>query len=98
MPIIGGCIRASLAANKMSPKEIAVDQLITFLVGLLFGVGLLVSGMVRRSNILGFLALGENWNPSLFFVLGCGVLVNLASFNYMLRVKYLPSDIGNSRI
>lgn len=76
----------------MTPKEIVVDQLITFLVGLLFGVGLLVSGMVRRSNILGFLALGENWNPSLLFVLGCAVLVNLATFNYMLRVKYFFVD------
>lgn len=98
MPIIGGCIRANLAANKMSSREIIIDQLITFFVGLLFGVGLLVSGMVRRSNILGFLALGENWNPSLLFVLGCGVLVNLVSFNYMLRLKYLLVDIGNSRI
>lgn len=82
----------------MSSREIVIDQLITFLVGVLFGIGLLVSGMVRRSNILGFLALGENWNPSLLFVLGCGVLVNLVSFNYMLRVKYVLVYIGNSRI
>lgn len=98
LPILGGCIRANLSANKMTSKEIVIDQVITFLVGLLFGVGLLVSGMVRRSNILGFLALGENWNPSLLFVLGCGVLVNLATFNYMLRVKYFFCNIENSRI
>lgn len=67
--------------------EILVDQGITFVTGLLFGLGLLVSGMVRRSNIIGFLGLGLNWNPSLLFVLGCGVLVNLLTFNYMLRVK-----------
>jgi hypothetical protein len=35
-----------------------VEQGITFLVGAIFGSGLLVAGMVRRSNILGFLGLG----------------------------------------
>ena len=68
-------------------KEIVVDQLITFVTGLLFGCGLLVSGMCRRVNIIGFLGLHEGWNPSLLFVLGCGVGVNLLTFNYMLRVR-----------
>lgn len=67
----------------------AVDQLITFFVGLIFGCGLLVSGMVRRVNIIGFLSINYGWNPSLLFVLGCGVGVNLITFNYMLRVKYI---------
>lgn len=71
----------------MKGKELAIEQLITFLVGVLFGVGLLVAGMVRRSNILGFLGLGSNWNPSLLLVLGCGVCFNLITFNYMLRIK-----------
>lgn len=61
--------------------------MITWIVGLLFGVGLLVSGMVRRINIITFLGMHEGWNPSLLFVLGCGVAVNLITFNYMLRVR-----------
>lgn len=67
--------------------EIFIDQIVTFLTGLIFGMGLLVAGMVRRSNVLGFLGLGYNWNPSLMFVLGCGALLNLFTFNYMLKVK-----------
>ena len=63
------------------------DQVTVFVVGFLFGLGLLVSGMVRRTNIIYFLALGEDWNPSLLFVLGCGVLVNLVVFTYFLKVK-----------
>jgi len=43
----------------MSTCEVIVDQIITFTVGLIFGFGLLVAGMVRRSNILGFLGLGS---------------------------------------
>ena len=62
--------------------------MITWIVGLLFGVGLLVSGMVRRINIITFLGMHEGWNPSLLFVLGCGVAFNLITFNYMLRVRY----------
>jgi uncharacterized membrane protein YedE/YeeE len=47
-----------------------------------------VAGMARRTNILDFLSMGTDWNPSLLFVLGCGVLLNLFTFNYMLRIKY----------
>jgi len=61
--------------------------LVLFLVGLIFGAGLIVSGMVRRSNIINFLALGKDWNPSLMFVLGCGLAVNLIFFTYMIRVR-----------
>lgn len=71
----------------MTGCELFVEEGITFLVGLIFGIGLLVAGMVRRSNILSFLGLGTDWNPSLLFVLGCGVLINLVTFNYMLKVK-----------
>lgn len=62
---------------------------ISSLVGFIFGCGLLVAGMCRRTNILQFLWLGEDWNPSLLFVLGVGVIVGLISFNYMIRIKYL---------
>ena len=66
-----------------------LDQIVTFVTGLLFGIGLLIAGMVRRVNILGFLGLGADWNPSLLFVLGCGVMVNLVTFSYMIHYKYL---------
>lgn len=58
LPIIGGLIQSNLSENKLSNKELVIDQLITFIVGLTFGAGLLVSGMVRRTNIIGFLSLG----------------------------------------
>jgi hypothetical protein len=82
--------------SQLAGREIAIDQVITFIVGVIFGCGLLVSGMVRRVNILGFLAIHSGWNPSLLFVLGCGVGVNLLTFNYMLRVQYLLAHLGRS--
>lgn len=65
------------------------DQIVLFSVGVIFGCGLLVAGMVRRTNILSFLALGKDWNPSLMFVLGVGLTINLITFNYMLKKKKL---------
>lgn len=77
--------------KKLSPSKetitIARDNGISFLVGFLFGIGLLVAGMTRRRNILSFLWIGKDWNPSLLFVLGCGVIINFLVFNYMIRVK-----------
>jgi uncharacterized membrane protein YedE/YeeE len=46
--------------------------------------------MVRRSNVINFLALGSNWNPSLMFVLGGGVITNLIFFTYMIKIKKSP--------
>lgn len=58
--------------------------------GFLFATGLVVAGMCRRRNILQFLWIGKDWNPSLLFVLGCGAIVNLIVFQYMIRVKKVP--------
>ena len=38
--------------------------------GLLFGLGLIVSGMINPSKVIGFLDLAGNWDPSLIFVMG----------------------------
>jgi hypothetical protein len=93
-PILGGIVKSKLENTKESGKEVAQDQVITFLVGVIFGCGLLVSGMVRRVNIITFLGLNDGWNPSLLFVLGCGVGVNFITFNYMIRVKYFWHYLG----
>ena len=38
------------------------------MVGLLFGIGLIVSGMTDPAKVTGFLDLAGNWDPSLGFV------------------------------
>ena len=55
----------------------------TLLVGVLFGLGLVISGMCRVSKVLGFLTLSSNWDPSLAFVMGVGVTMNLFTFRYI---------------
>jgi uncharacterized membrane protein YedE/YeeE len=56
--------------------------LIAFLVGLLFGIGLIVGGMTNPAKVQGFLDLAGSWDPSLAFVMGGAVLVGLVAFRF----------------
>ncbi|CAM4177183.1 DUF6691 family protein [Paracidovorax anthurii] len=49
-------------------------------VGLLFGLGLIVSGMADPAKVLGFLDVAGPWDPSLAFVMGGAVGVGLVAF------------------
>lgn len=51
-----------------------------FLVGLLFGLGLIISGMTDPSKVIGFLDLAGTWDPSLAFVMGGAVLIGAGAF------------------
>ena len=51
-----------------------------YAIGVLFGWGLIISGMSNPQKILGFLDLAGNWDPSLIFVMLGAVLVGLAGF------------------
>ncbi len=48
--------------------------------GLVFGIGLIVSGMADPSKVLGFLDLFGRWDPSLAFVMAGAVAVGAAAF------------------
>src|SRR3954471_19652609 len=54
--------------------------LVTFGLGVLFGLGLLLSGMTNPAKVLGFLDLAGAWGPSLAFVLGGAIAVALPLF------------------
>ncbi|NML62606.1 YeeE/YedE family protein [Massilia sp. RP-1-19] len=56
--------------------------LMAFAVGLLFGIGLIVSGMTDPSKVLGFLDLAGSWDPSLAFVMAGAILVGLVAFRF----------------
>src|SRR5205085_1500421 len=54
--------------------------LFAFVAGLVFGVGLIVAGMVNPAKILGFLDLAGNWDPSLALVMAGAIAVGLIAF------------------
>jgi len=51
-----------------------------FVVGLLFGIGLMLSGMTDPSKVIGFLDLFGAWDPSLALVMGGAILVGVFAF------------------
>ena len=53
-----------------------------FVAGLLFGLGLCLSGMIEPRKVLGFLDIAGLWDPSLAFVMGGAVLVAMAAFRF----------------
>lgn len=53
--------------------------------GLLFGAGLVVSGMSDPAKVLNFLDLFGTWDPSLAFVMGGAVLVAFFGYRLVLR-------------
>jgi hypothetical protein len=53
--------------------------------GLLFGIGLWLSGMANPRKVLDFLDVAGNWDPSLLLVMGGAVVVTLAAFRPLLK-------------
>jgi uncharacterized membrane protein YedE/YeeE len=53
--------------------------------GLLFGAGLLVSGMTDPNRVKAFLDVSGAWNPALALVMGAAVGVALPAFAYAKR-------------
>lgn len=53
--------------------------------GLVFGIGLILSGMTDPSKVIGFLDLAGNWNPSLALVMGGAIGVGLVAFRFATR-------------
>lgn len=50
------------------------------LCGLVFGVGLILSGMTDPAKVLGFLDLAGSWDPSLALVMAGSIAVGLVAF------------------
>jgi len=59
--------------------------LTALIAGLIFGIGLIISGMADPSKVLGFLDVAGKWNPSLLFVMGGAILVGLGAFRWAAK-------------
>jgi uncharacterized protein len=62
-----------------------MHALSAFATGLIFGIGLIVSGMTDPSKIIGFLNLAGPWDPSLALVMGGAVAVGFLAFRLARR-------------
>ena len=53
-----------------------------FLSGLVFGLGLIISGMTNPQKVIGFLDVFGAWDPSLAFVMGGAIGVAFFAFGF----------------
>ena len=65
-----------------------------FVAGLIFGIGLIVSGMTDPSKVIGFLDLAGRWDPSLAFVMVGAIAVGMAG--YAVARKRTVSFLGGA--
>ena len=61
------------------------QQVVSFTAGLLFSIGLVISGMVDPSRVIGFLDFTGEWDPTLLLVLGGALAVTIPTFRVVLR-------------
>ena len=77
-----------------------MKNFLTLISGLLFGFGLLLSGMADPAKVQNFLDLFGTWDPSLAFVMGGAIAVTMPGFWLVIRrnkpffndVFHLPSS------
>jgi uncharacterized protein len=78
----------------MSQNSSVFSNMSEYLIGVLFGLGLMISGMTNPAKITAFLDLAGPWDPSLLFVMGGAVLVGLIAF--YLAKKRTESFFGGA--
>ena len=62
-----------------------MKNLSSLIAGIIFGLGLAISGMINPAKVIGFLDITGAWDPSLAFVMGGGVAVTLLANRYILK-------------
>lgn len=71
-----------------------------FMSGLLFGLGLTISGMINPAKVIGFLDVFGNWDPTLLLVMCAGLIVTVPTFQFIMKRQqplfdtkfYLPTS------
>ncbi|MFZ6042533.1 DUF6691 family protein [Vibrio natriegens] len=64
--------------------------------GILFGMGMAVSGMIDPAKVVGFLDISGNWDPSLAFVMGGALAVFMPS--YFLLIKPRKQSVSGAEM
>jgi uncharacterized membrane protein YedE/YeeE len=62
-----------------------VSLLVNLAAGLIFGLGLVISGMANPAKVLNFLDVAGHWDPSLAFVMAGAIAVTATGYRFVLR-------------
>lgn len=59
--------------------------ILSYIIGLIFGVGISISGMANPAKVLNFFDIAGTWDPSLAFVMGGALLVTFIGYRFVLK-------------
>ena len=62
-----------------------MSLLVNLAAGLIFGLGLVISGMANPAKVLNFLDVAGHWDPSLAFVMLGAIAVTATGYRFVLR-------------
>lgn len=57
----------------------------SYIIGLIFGIGISISGMANPAKVLNFFDIAGTWDPSLIFVMGGAVVVTFIGYRVVLK-------------
>lgn len=63
------------------------SSLVALLVGIIFAIGLGVSGMTQPQKTLGFLDIFGSWDPSLLFVMMGAITVHFIAYKFIKKLS-----------
>ena len=69
--------------------------LIPTICGIIFSIGLVLSGMTNPSKVMGFLNILGNWDPSLIFAMGGAIIISMPTFFFL--VKRMEGPLFNKK-
>ena len=59
--------------------------IVSYIIGLIFGIGISISGMANPAKVLNFFDVAGTWDPSLIFVMGGALITTLIGYRFVLR-------------
>lgn len=60
-----------------------IKPIVTYLIGLIFGVGIAISGMAKPAKVLNFFDIAGTWDPSLIFVMGGALITTFIGYKWV---------------
>ncbi|AVW91232.1 DUF6691 family protein [Celeribacter baekdonensis] len=68
-----------------------MKHMLTYLTGLIFGLGISMSGMANPAKVLNFFDFAGTWDPSLMFVMGGAVMVSFFGYRALFKRYETPA-------
>jgi uncharacterized membrane protein YedE/YeeE len=68
--------------------------ILSYITGLIFGIGISISGMANPAKVLNFFDIAGSWDPSLAFVMGGALIVTFIGYRVVLQRPAPMMDSG----